>query len=299
MGRKKFSELSPEVASAYRADMSDKKRQAWARGAYANRQNGALQEETQQKIRDAVRARWEEGAYANRINGMFGTIAALNPNWTWGKRDYRAILSQFEEPSCYICGIMESESKLDAHHFDEIHENYLLSNLGWFCVPCHLWRFHYQTSRHTASVKQPFVTISKRFPFEYAHILPWHHGKCGQLHGHSGHLTVSVRARLDPNGVTEDYYDIGKIAKMVIVDRLDHKFLNDFIPNPTSEEFLIFAWQELEFAGLKGLSTVEFSETESTTASLTKADMIEAFGWDRAADGTWVLVQKPSETLKS
>lgn len=82
---------------------------------------------------------------------------------------------------------------------------------------------------------------------------------------------------------------------MVLIDELDHKFLNDYIPNPTSEEFLVFAWQELEWAGMKGLSEIQFSETESTIATLTKADMVEAFGWDKSADGLWVLVQKPSQ----
>jgi 6-pyruvoyltetrahydropterin/6-carboxytetrahydropterin synthase len=166
----------------------------------------------------------------------------------------------------------------------------LLSNLMWLCVPCHAWRFHYKTG----NLKKPFMTISKKFPFEYSHILPWHHGKCGQLHGHSGVITVKVRARLDPNGVVEDYYDIGAISKMAIVDRMDHRFLNDFLTNPTSEEFLVFAWHELEKAGLKGLSELEFCETVNTTATLTKADMLESFGWDKNEDG-WKFVPKPTE----
>jgi 6-pyruvoyltetrahydropterin/6-carboxytetrahydropterin synthase len=292
MGRKKLSEHPPEVAARMRADLAQRAREAWAersQNGLGERRNGALQAEVQERIAASVRHAWEEGRYAERTNGMSGRAAAAHPNWTWGKRDYHAILAQHEPAACTFCGETEG---LDVHHVDEQHENYLLTNLQWACVPCHHWRYHYES--RGGHVKRPFVTLSKRFGFEYAHILPWHPGKCARLHGHSGHLEVKLRGRIDPNGVVEDFYDIAAAVKTAVVEPLDHRFLNDWLPNPTTEELLILIWQRLESIGLKGLCEVSFSETDTSSATLTAADMIEAFGWDRSSAGEWVLVAKPS-----
>lgn len=216
---------------------------------------------------------------------MTGVTASSHPNWTWGKHLFREILEQFEEPRCRVCG---RETDLNVHHIDGNHDNYLLSNLLWVCVPCHLWKFHYNKGR-----RAPFVRLSKEFSFEYAHVLPWHPGKCARLHGHSGHITVSVEGRLNPNGVVMDYADLSKIVKATIIEPFDHTLLNEVMENPTSENFLVLAWQRLEGAGLKGLSQISFKETDSSEAVLTKASMIEAWGWDRDGSGKFFLTEKP------
>src|SRR6185295_12048202 len=195
-----------------------------------------------------------------------------HPGWTWGKTEYRDILLDHEPMACRLCG--DTDVEIDAHHVDEDHGNYLLSNLLWACVPCHMWKLHYRRRR------MPVIEISRRLAFEYSHILPWHPGKCAQMHGHSGHLEVFVRGRLDPNGVVMDFKDLGDAAKLAVFDRLDHRFLNEYIANPTSEKLLIWVWRALEEIGVKGLSRVTFSETDSSTCSLDKAAMIEAFVWD-------------------
>lgn len=287
MGRPPLSSYSPEVAAKMRAEISARMLLRWKErltNGYGTRSNGALQVDVQKQIAASVKARWADGTYANRVNGMAGKTGAAGPRWTWGKRQYDRIHQQhWPDVECERCG--ENKQPTNVHHVDEDHGNYLLSNLIRLCVPCHAWH-HYPERR------QPFIVITKRFPFEYAHVLPWHPGKCGQLHGHSGQLTVELRARLDPNGVVMDYYDVGQVVKLAIIDRLDHRLLNDFIPNPTSEEFVVFAWIELELAGLKALSSLRFSETASTEAVLTKADMIEAFGWTRDRKGKFSFVQK-------
>ena len=268
--------------------MSEKKRLAWANrdaNGYGARRNAALLPEVQERIAASVRALWDEGRYDDRVNGMSGRVGPQHPSWTWGKEHFRAILAQHEASECVFCGAVDG---LNAHHVDERHENYLLSNLLWACVPCHAWKLHYRRSR------LPVVTISKRTAFEYAHILPWHPGKCAQLHGHSGHLEVFVRGRLDPNGVVMDFKDLGDAVKVAVFDVLDHKLLNDYLPNATSENLLVWVWRQLESIGVKGLAQVSFSETDSSTCSLTAADMVDAFGW--AKDGeTWVMVPKVTE----
>jgi 6-pyruvoyltetrahydropterin/6-carboxytetrahydropterin synthase len=278
----------PVKAAQVRATISAKNRAAWAAGKFDGRANGSLLPETQDKIAAAIRARWADGTYAGRVNGMAGRYGADHPNWTWGAPHYREILAQHQPPACSACGV--AEPKVDAHHLDEDHGNYLLTNLAWFCVPCHMWRFHYET--RGVHVKRPYVTIAKQATLEYAHILPWHPGKCARLHGHSGVLTAQVRLRLDPNDVVTDFGDLGGALKAAIERATDHQLLNDLIPNPTSEAMLVWAWRQLEDAGVKGLSALSFSETATSSATLTAADMTEAFGWARDDDDRWILVPK-------
>lgn len=273
--------------------MSNGMKKAWENrdeNGLGQRENGALQEEVQRRISESVKERWEQGSYSNRLNGMTGKTAANHPDWSWGKRNFRDILLQFEEPICAFCGKTLTDEKLNVHHIDEDHDNYLLSNLQWACVSCHAWNFHYKDTG--TRVKYPFVTLNKKFAFEYAHILPWHPGKCQNLHGHSGHLEVEVRGRINVLGVVQDFYDIGSIVKMVVVEPLDHKFLNDYMDNPTVENLLVEIWLRLERAGLKGLRSIKFAETDNSSASIDYHSMIESFGWNKNESGSWILVSK-------
>lgn len=292
MGRRKLDTYPPWVAAKMRADLAENMRTAWENGNFDSRVNGALREDVQEKISESVKTRWAEGKYDLRVNGMTGMTGSKQSQWVWGRRHYREILLQYEPMVCRFCG--ESEEKIDAHHLDENKENYLITNLLWTCVPCHMWKMHYNqgfnqsVNRH----KLPVIEISRSISFEYAHILPWHPGKCAQLHGHSGNLEIFVKGRLDPNGVVMDFKDIGEAVKLSVHDVLDHRFLNDYITNPTSENLIVWIWFALESIGLKGLSRVTFSETDSSTCSITSESMIEAFGWDKDSNGKWCLVHK-------
>lgn len=76
--------------------------------------------------------------------------------------------------------------------------------------------------------------VTKRMEIAGAHrlTLPYS-SKCRDLHGHNWLVTVHCRAeQLDENGMVCDFTAV----KMLIHDRLDHKFLNDVVPfNPTAE----------------------------------------------------------------
>lgn len=78
-------------------------------------------------------------------------------------------------------------------------------------------------------------TITKRFEFEAAHVLPWHPGKCARQHGHSYKLEVDVTGNLNDNGIVSDFSDIKELVKKEIVDKYDHQNLNDYFGNPTAE----------------------------------------------------------------
>ena len=93
----------------------------------------------------------------------------------------------------------------------------------------------------------PEATITKRFTFEASHQLPWHQGKCHDLHGHSYALEVSIRGPVktdkenDPeSGMVLDFDRISTSVKPFIEEFLDHKHLNDtLIPNPTAENIAL------------------------------------------------------------
>jgi 6-pyruvoyltetrahydropterin/6-carboxytetrahydropterin synthase len=68
------------------------------------------------------------------------------------------------------------------------------------------------------------MKIAKEFTWEMGHRLPFHTGKCKNLHGHSYKCMVELSGDHDANGMILDYYDLKKIIEPVL-DELDHAFL--------------------------------------------------------------------------
>ena len=79
------------------------------------------------------------------------------------------------------------------------------------------------------------MQIGKHFEFEASHILPWHKGKCSRLHGHSYKLTVIVDGNINKEGMVVDFEILKNVVKETIIDKYDHRHLNDFFENPTAE----------------------------------------------------------------
>lgn len=94
------------------------------------------------------------------------------------------------------------------------------------------------------------MLITKEFTFESAHFLPGYAGKCKDMHGHSYRLHVTLSGKVDPkSGMVMDFHDIRTIVSKRILDKLDHKLLNDTIPNPTAENIVMWIWKELKKEG--------------------------------------------------
>jgi len=68
------------------------------------------------------------------------------------------------------------------------------------------------------------MKISKEFKWEMGHRLPFHAGKCKNIHGHTYKMRVEIEGDLDENGMVMDYYDVSEIISP-IVDELDHSFM--------------------------------------------------------------------------
>jgi 6-pyruvoyltetrahydropterin/6-carboxytetrahydropterin synthase len=94
------------------------------------------------------------------------------------------------------------------------------------------------------------TSVTRTFTFEAAHQLPWHTGACRELHGHGYRLEVTVTGRLTDDGIVIDFADLGALVEREIVDRYDHKYLNDVLDNPTAELIAQDAWKHLEAAGV-------------------------------------------------
>jgi 6-pyruvoyltetrahydropterin/6-carboxytetrahydropterin synthase len=90
------------------------------------------------------------------------------------------------------------------------------------------------------------MILVKEFDFDAAHNLVHYHGKCERLHGHTYKLTVKLEGSPDSEGMIFDFLELKEIVKEKVLNRLDHSYLNNFIPQPTAENIAVFVWDELE-----------------------------------------------------
>ena len=68
------------------------------------------------------------------------------------------------------------------------------------------------------------MKIAKEFRWEMGHRLPFHEGKCKNLHGHSYKMLVEFTGEPDDNGMVMDYYIVKELINP-IVEELDHSFM--------------------------------------------------------------------------
>ncbi|TYB30888.1 MAG: 6-carboxytetrahydropterin synthase QueD [Candidatus Mcinerneyibacterium aminivorans] len=91
------------------------------------------------------------------------------------------------------------------------------------------------------------LIITKIFSFGAAHNLDSYHGKCENLHGHNYRLEVSVKGVPDNEGMVIDYKVLKEIINKTVIEKLDHKYLNEVLDfSPTSENLLIWMKEKLE-----------------------------------------------------
>jgi len=107
------------------------------------------------------------------------------------------------------------------------------------------------------------VIVRRVFEFEAAHRLPEHPGACRELHGHSYRLLVSIDRPVEPrSGMAIDFAELKRIVARDVVERVDHRYLNDLIDNPTAERIAEWIWGRLA-PGLPGLLEIELHETRN------------------------------------
>jgi 6-pyruvoyltetrahydropterin/6-carboxytetrahydropterin synthase len=109
--------------------------------------------------------------------------------------------------------------------------------------------------------------ISKQFSFSASHILNFLESDhpCARMHGHNYVVTVHLKADvLDRYGFVKDYKAL-KSVKHYIDETLDHRHLNEVIPeHPTSENIARFLFEHFK-PEIPELYAVEVSETPQTS----------------------------------
>lgn len=116
------------------------------------------------------------------------------------------------------------------------------------------------------------VTIIKSFAA--AHFLRNYRGSCENLHGHNWKVEAFARgAELDATHLLIDYREL-KAATQQIVDRLDHRLINEIPPfvdqwNPSSEMLCRYFYEEIhKLMGPKAgiLEKIRIWETDTSYA---------------------------------
>ena len=87
--------------------------------------------------------------------------------------------------------------------------------------------------------------VTKEFTFDSAHFLTRYHGKCEHMHGHTYRLCVTVEGEMQENGMVVDFSILNKIVKEQVLQKYDHRLLNDFFENPTAECVAQAIWDAL------------------------------------------------------
>ncbi len=93
------------------------------------------------------------------------------------------------------------------------------------------------------------IDVTKIFTFDSAHKLDNYEGDCKYLHGHTYKLEVTLRGKVDYRGMVMDFNDLKAIVNEKVLDRLDHRYLNDIFEfNTTCENMLVWIFQQLDEA---------------------------------------------------
>lgn len=84
--------------------------------------------------------------------------------------------------------------------------------------------------------------LQRKFSFDAAHFLPNYIGKCHNVHGHRWEVKYTVAGEKEEKlGMVLDFKSLKQIEALIKM-KLDHKSLNDVIPNPTAENIAIWIY---------------------------------------------------------
>jgi len=110
-------------------------------------------------------------------------------------------------------------------------------------------------------------TLRKETTFDAAHYLPGYKGKCSQLHGHTWKVIVQISS-LQLNEMSM-VFDFSKIKE--IVQRFDHRLVNDFVERPTAENIASYILKAIrtQVPGGSEITGICVEVCESPGASIT------------------------------
>ena len=112
------------------------------------------------------------------------------------------------------------------------------------------------------------MIVTKEFEFDAAHRLLNYHGKCEELHGHRWKLRISIEAAVGDNGIAFDFLELSQLVNERVISKLDHSYLNNLLPQPSTENIATWTWNRL-----RDLPLCEIQVWESPTSSVTYRGM--------------------------
>ncbi len=90
------------------------------------------------------------------------------------------------------------------------------------------------------------MLLRNSYAFSAAHRLPAHEGLCQNLHGHNYTFEVCLDGPVDDKtGMVMDFGDLDAVVHEHAVKPLDHRMLNELMPNPTAEHISMWIWRAL------------------------------------------------------
>lgn len=124
-------------------------------------------------------------------------------------------------------------------------------------------------------------TLKVEGAFEAAHRVAGYPGKCDRLHGHNWVVQAVIQGNeLDELGMLVDFKQ-AKRALSEVLERLDHRFLNELQPfsnglNPTAENLSRVIFEELAgnpvFVRDSYLSAITVFESPKSSVTYTRND---------------------------
>ena len=110
-----------------------------------------------------------------------------------------------------------------------------------------------------------YYEVEKRLEISASHNLNLdYESKCENLHGHNWIIKIRLHTnKLNENGMVEDFTWI----KRIIMEKFDHKNLNDFIEQPTAENIAKYICNMVnELSNSQKCFWVEVQESEGNKA---------------------------------
>lgn len=101
------------------------------------------------------------------------------------------------------------------------------------------------------------MLVSKEFEFDAAHKLTNYQGKCESLHGHRWKVHITVEAPVGKDGLAFDFVKLKQIVEEKVINKLDHTYLNDLFPQPSTENIAIWIWNNLASLPLREVKVWE------------------------------------------
>ncbi len=90
------------------------------------------------------------------------------------------------------------------------------------------------------------MLVTKEFKFDAAHHLTKYHGKCERMHGHTYKMQVTIEGEVQENGMVLDFVVLKNIVNKQVISKVDHHNLNDLLENPTTENLVVWIWEQLQ-----------------------------------------------------